>query len=166
MRTGYVLLLILSVVLAVSCSVPETQPPGTLESDTQDVEQVIKEWINAANANDPDKLLMLVCDDLEAIPPGQEPVTGAEAHQLYRGFFEPYNFAFDSVTKNIVVAGDWAFRRYSYDITLTPKAGGDVIKMQGHGIHMFRLQDDGSWCVVKDIWNSVPPSTDETKVEL
>jgi uncharacterized protein (TIGR02246 family) len=133
-----------------------------LESHTQAVEQVIKEWINASNASDPDRLLTLVCDDLELIPPGQEPVTGAEAHQLYRGFHEPYDFAFDSITKNIVVAGDWAFRRYSYDITLTPKAGGDAIKMQGHGIHMFRLQDDGSWCVAKDFWNSVPPSTDKT----
>ena len=143
-----------------SCAPPESQQSGAQTNDpaveVTAVERVIDNWINAANANDPDKVLSLVCDNVEAIPPDHAPVTGADAHQLYRGFFEPYNFAFNSNTTELVVSGDWALRRYSYNITLTPKAGGDPISMQGHGIHIFHREADGSWCVAKDMWNSVP----------
>ena len=125
-------------------------------ADRAAVEGVIEQYINAANANDPDLLLSFVCDDVEAIAPGQAPVTGADAHQLYRSFFEPFNFAFESNTTELVVCGDWAFRRYAYDITLTPKDGSDVINMQGYGIHLFRRVGDGGWCVAKDMWNTVP----------
>ncbi len=129
-------------------------------ADKAAVESVIEQFINAANANDPDLLLSFVCDDVEAIAPGEAPVTGADAHQLYRSFFEPFHFAFESNTTELVVSGDWAFRRYAYDITLTPKDGSDVINMQGYGIHMFRRKGDGSWCVAKDMWNSVPTQSE------
>ncbi len=129
-------------------------------ADKAAVESVIEQFINAANANDPDLLLSFVCDDVEAIAPGEAPVTGADAHQLYRSFFEPFHFAFESNTTELVVSGDWAFRRYAYDITLTPKDGSDVVNMQGYGIHLFRRKGDGSWCLAKDMWNSVPAQSE------
>ncbi len=160
MESWRVVLALLTAASLNSCAPPESQPSGAQTNDpaveVTAVKGVIDNWINAANANDPDKLLSLVCDKVEAIPPDQAPVSGADAHQLYRGFFEPFNFAFDSNTTELVVSGDWAFRRYSYNITLTPKAGGDAINMQGHGIHILHLETDGSWCVAKDMWNSVP----------
>ena len=124
-------------------------------ADRAAVESVIEQYIDAANANAPDLMLSFVCDDVEAIAPGQAPVTGADAHQLYRSFFEPFHFAFESSTTELGVSGDWAFRRYAYDITLTPKDGSDVVNMKGHGIHIFRRDGDGGWCVAKDMWNTV-----------
>lgn len=151
--------LVFFVVGLVSCAGPEPAVEETPEADPAAaraaVETLINRYIVAANANDPDTLLSFTCDDLEAIAPGQAPMTGADAHQLYRSFFEPFNFAFESATTELVVSEPWAFRRYAYDITLTPKAGGDVIRERGYGMHVFRQQSDGTWCVAKDIWNSV-----------
>ena len=160
MTTCRVLLALFAATILWSCAQPGPQPSSAPENDpaadTAAVKSVIEQYIGAANANNPDGLLSFVCDDVEAIPPEQAPVSGADAHQLYRSFFEPYHFAFDSKTTELIVSGDWALRRYSYDITLTPKAGGDPIKMLGYGLHVFRRVQDGTWCVAKDFWNSVP----------
>ena len=142
-----------------SCTNPETQssngPENDPVADKAAVESVIEQYINAANANDPDVLLSFVCHDAEVIPPGQAPVNGAGVHQFYRSFFESSHFAFESNTTELVVSGDWAFRRYAYDLTLTPKDGSDVVSMKGYGIHMFRQGGDGDWCVVKDMYNTI-----------
>jgi ketosteroid isomerase-like protein len=57
----------------------------------------------------------------------------------------------------VTVAGDWAIQRYAYQLTLTPKAGGQSMEERGKGIHIFRRQPDGSWLIVQDIWNSDAP---------
>lgn len=154
--------ILLAVALAASCAGPATQQAETTEADVDAVRNVVDDLIAAANTNDAEGVLELLCDDLEAIPPGEQPVTGARAHQLFRGFFEEFIVRLEPSTIEIVVSGDWAFRRYAYELTLTPKAGGDAIIERGHGIHMFRRQDDGSWCLAKDIWTRLPPAPDET----
>jgi ketosteroid isomerase-like protein len=103
--------------------------------------------------NEPERMLSLASEDLEMVSPGQDPVTGPQARHLLRGFFDQFTVAVHSSTGEVVVSGDWAFRRYSYELTLTPRAGGASSSNTGHGIHILRRQDDGSWKVAKDIWN-------------
>lgn len=123
------------------------------QSDAEVVKGLIGDWIEAVNQNDPDRIFGLVSDDLEMIPPGEQPVTGPQAHRLLRGFFEQFTLGLIGTTLELVVSGDWAFRRYVYQLTLTPKAGGDANTLKGQGVHMFRRQHDGSWKFAKDIWN-------------
>jgi ketosteroid isomerase-like protein len=103
------------------------------------------------NANDADGLIGLTCSDLELIPPQEHPVSGTDAQQMIRGFFEHGTVALKPTTTELIACGDWAFRRYAYELTLTPKDEGDPIIVRGHGIHMFKRTEDGSWCVAKDI---------------
>lgn len=134
-----------------------TQPSLKSESDVQSVKNAINEWRNAVNTGDIERLLKVASDDLEMIPPGEQPLTGSDAHQFLRGFVEQFNAQLKPfANEEIVVSGDWAFQRYTYELTLTPKAGGDSVVEAGHGIHMFRRHGDGSWRLVKDIFNSVP----------
>ena len=58
--------------------------------------------------------------------------------------------------EEIVVSGDWAFQRYSYELTMTPKGDSDPMRIRGHGIHILRRQDGGSWKITKDVWTVVP----------
>ena len=124
-----------------------------MDSDVEAVKGLISAWTQAVNTNDAERILDLVAADLEMIPPGEPPVTGPQAHQLLRSFFEQHTLGLSSSTLELVVTGDWAFRRYAYELTLNPKAGGDPITLKGQGIHMFRRQNDGSWKFAKDIWN-------------
>ena len=139
---------------------PVAEETMSTESDIEAVNNVIEAWIDNVNANDPDGLIGLTCSDLEVIPPGEHPVSDVEAQNLYRSFMEHSTVALKPTTTEVVVSGDWAFRRYGYELTLTPKTGGDPLIVSGHGIHMFKRLEDGSWCLAKDLWNSVPPPSD------
>ncbi|KPK62596.1 MAG: hypothetical protein AMS21_07390 [Gemmatimonas sp. SG8_38_2] len=145
-----------------ACASSESRRAATMEADLQAVTKVIDNWLEAANANDEETMMGLVADDLEMIPPGAQPVAGPDAHRALRGYFEQFTVAVESSTIELAVGGDWALRRYSYEITLTPKTGGETIVDTGHGIHVFKRQTDGSWKLAKDIWTTVPKPTEAT----
>ena len=128
----------------------------TTNDDVTALRSVINEWVDAGNANDPNRTCRLVTDQFEMIPPGEPPAAGSQGHVFLRGFFERFIPRLNSTTIELVVSGDWAFRRYAYELTLTPEAGGEAVAEKGHGIHLLQRQGDGSWKFAKDIWTSVP----------
>lgn len=125
----------------------------------QEVKDVIRDWRNAVNAGDIDRILQIADQDLEMMPPGQSALVGSEAHEFLRGFVGQFKADLKPFTKEeVIVCGDWAFQRYSYDLILTPKTGGDPITERGDGIHMFRRDAAGSWRLAKDIFTSLSPA--------
>jgi len=60
--------------------------------------------------------------------------------------------------EEILVSGDLALQRYTYELTVTPKAGGDPVELSGYGFHVFERQRDGSWKLSKDMWSVAPMS--------
>jgi ketosteroid isomerase-like protein len=149
---------IIAAICLLSCGTPgppATEEPAASPPGLAAVHQLIDEWIRMVNANDPEGLVALTCDNLEVIPPGMHPVSGADARDLFRGFFDGFSVVLEPTTSEVFGGGDWAIRRYGYTLTLTPQAGGEAIIETGHGIHIFHRRSDGSWCLAKDIWNSV-----------
>jgi len=130
---------------------------------TQLVRAVISDWRNAVNAGDIDRILRIAADDLEMMPPGQSALVGAEAHDFLRGFVSQFTADLKPFTnEEVIVCGAWAFQRYSYELTLTPKMGGEPITERGDGIHMFRRDESGSWRLSKDIFTSLASAPAET----
>jgi uncharacterized protein (TIGR02246 family) len=127
-----------------------------MSDEVKVIQNAIDEWVDAANANDPDRICRLVTDRFEMIPPGEPPAAGSQGQEFLRGFFQRFILRVKSTTIELVVSGDWAFRRYTYELTLTPKAGGEAAREEGHGMHLLQRQGDGSWKFAKDIWTSVP----------
>jgi uncharacterized protein (TIGR02246 family) len=121
--------------------------------DRAAVEAAISEWNEAANANDPARFFAVVSGDMEMIPPGESPVRGKDAHEMLNGFFEGFDLGLDGKTLELTIADDLAVRRYQYQLTLTPKGGGDPEVMKGQGIHILKRESDGKWRFVKDMWS-------------
>ena len=141
------------------CQSASASPPMPAPSDLQAVSEVIAAYRISVNAGDIERLLAIASDDLEVIPPGEQALKGAAAHQLLRGLLNQFTIQLQPFTdEEIVVSGDWAFQRYTYELSLKPKAGGDSVVERGHGIHIFRREADGSWRLVKDFFSSVPKS--------
>ena len=64
----------------------------------------------------------------------------------------------DITNEEVTVSGDMAVARGVYQATLTPKAGGDNILVDGKYMTLLQRQPDGSWKIHRDIFNSnVPP---------
>ncbi len=106
--------------------------------DRAAVEAAISEWNEAVNANDPVRFFAVVSGDMEMIPPGESPVRGKDAHEMLNGFFEGFDLGLDGKTPELTIADDLAVRRYQYELTLTPKSGGDPEVMKGQGIHILK----------------------------
>lgn len=56
------------------------------------------------------------------------------------------------------MAGDWAFRRGTFDWTLKARDTGRRIEPRSKFIQIWHRQGDGSWRVARGIWNSSDPA--------
>jgi ketosteroid isomerase-like protein len=57
----------------------------------------------------------------------------------------------------VQAAGNWAFERGTYTITLTPKASGEPLQDIGKYLTIYQRQPGGAWGMARDIWNSNNP---------
>ena len=71
-----------------------------------------------------------------------------------RDFFARYTFKFsDWNSKEVVVAGDVAFHRYTGVATLTPRAGGASLRQDRKYLDVFRRGADGRWRASHHVFN-------------
>lgn len=66
--------------------------------------------------------------------------------------------------KEARIAGDLAFSRGIFTLSMTPKAGGETIKLSGKYLTILEKQADGSWKIARDCFNyNEPPTSTENK---
>ena len=53
--------------------------------------------------------------------------------------------------------GDWAFERYNYKSTDTPRDGGAAMEDTGWGLVIYHRDADGKWRVARDAFGSDQP---------
>lgn len=130
--------------------------PHLRESDSQAINRLQVRVDSAIIAGDIERYLALLTSDAVLMPPNEPPVTGRNAIRSWseamsrRARIQEYR----PTDEEVVVAGDWAFRRGSFHWTVVPT--GSVAPLRDHGkfIIIYRRGDDGAWRVAWDIWNS------------
>jgi uncharacterized protein (TIGR02246 family) len=118
-----------------------------------------KQVDSAIIAGDTERYLTFLTDDAVLMPPNGSVVTGKDAIRSWnQAMSERIRIqAYAPVDDEVIVAGEWAFRRATADWTLAPTAGGEPIRDSAKFIIIYRRQGDGSWKVARDIWNSNTP---------
>jgi len=144
---------------------PQTQPvveeAASTEADVAAIRAMAERWIAAVEAGNVEGVLELYTDDAMRLPPDGPAYSGKEAFgEFFSGAFE--QFSFDVVwpiegTEEIVVADGWAYHLSEYDMTLTPKDGGEAMEQKGKVLEIIQQQPDGSWKFAREIWNLTPP---------
>ena len=56
-----------------------------------------------------------------------------------------------------MVTGEWAFERYDYRSTDTPRAGGKPVTDTGWGLVLYHHDADGKWRVARDAFATDRP---------
>jgi uncharacterized protein (TIGR02246 family) len=132
------------------------------DDEAESIRELTARWIAAVRAQDIDRLLSLVTDDVVFLPSSGPPIRGKEAvGDLYRSLFGQFDVEQSASTEEIEVAGDWAFSWGAETMTLSPRGGGQPIRLRGKGLTILRRQPDGSWRFARAINNPSPEGADQ-----
>ena len=116
---------------------------------------------HAAALNDGDADAWVACFTADAVqmPPNHPANVGTEEIRGWSGgMLAAFRAEFLLAPEEVQPAGaDWAFESGTYTITLTPRAGGDAMRDAGKYITVYQRQDDDTWLMARDIWNSNNP---------
>jgi uncharacterized protein (TIGR02246 family) len=132
-----------------SSPAPDPSPP---------VDAIFAKYAASLGASDADAWSTLWTEDGIQLAPDAPPVVGKAAiREKLRDLLAHFRFDMHIRTEELRTAGDWAFARGMYTATLTPKAGGAAIPIDGKFLTIFLRQADGSWRIYRDIFNSNTP---------
>ncbi len=137
-----------------------TEEKVDVEGDIAAIEDVMNQFAVACNTGDLELYMSLCADDIVKMGPDAPATFGKEE---LRANEEPL---FDNFTLEMVlypeetqVDGDMGFTRGTFTLSITPKAGGEPIYMDGKALTICKRQGDGSWKISRDCYNSnVPPA--------
>lgn len=140
-------------------STPEDTPEDTSAADLEAIRQLHDRELEAFASGDRAAIDEVFTDDAVLMPPGEPTVEGKEErHAWLDGFYEHWSVEVSYTSAGITLAGDWAFERLDYTMSLTPAAGGETVAHDGTGVHIYERQPDGSWKIAWDIWNMNQPA--------
>jgi uncharacterized protein (TIGR02246 family) len=122
--------------------------------------QIPHEQVQKASlSGDLNSIVSLFSDDAVLMPPNDTTVYGKDE---IRSWWEEY-FSFFRITssteteREITVAGDKAFDRAAFSVTIVPKEHGARILDDIRSLTVWRRQADGAWKISHQIWNSTKP---------
>jgi uncharacterized protein (TIGR02246 family) len=124
------------------------------------MDTVWTEYSDSIGAGDIERWVEAWVDDGIQMPPGEPAVVG-KPNILARNSaaFAPFDVSMSITNQEVVAAGEWAYARGVYEATLTPKAGGEDIPVDGKYMTILQKQPDGTWKIYRDIFNSNVPSS-------
>ena len=159
MRIKSFFTIILSLTAAASCDRAPGDRAASLEADVAAIRTLHAEWTAAYTSGDLERFLALWSDDGVKMPPNAPTLIGKNAMREWdRDFFNRFTVTLEPVINDIVVAGDWAFVRWTtIAYTNTPKDGGMPITGSDKTLWILKRQADGNWKLVYDIWNDDKP---------
>lgn len=143
------------VVIAVSCS---PRPFDAAGEETKLLKRDA-EWADAASAGkDLDKIVSYWSDDAVVIPEGQPTVEGKAAIRAFVASslqIPGFKIHWTSEKVRFSPDGKLAYMRGMNEIAV-PGPQGTPTTLQGRGTTIWRLDSDGQWRCVLDIWNGSP----------
>ena len=115
-------------------------------------------YTTAINSNNLDSLMAMMTEDVVFLAAHSPPIVGKAAVRAWaEAYLQAYTTQWDKPTQEFVMAGEWAFERYSYTSTDTPKAGGAPVIDTGWGLVIYHRDADGKWRVARDAFGSDQP---------
>jgi len=92
----------------------------------EEITRAIEEFIDAYNRGDINAMLACYGDDLVKLRQGAPPETKPELARRVAEVFKKFDSRVDVSNEEILLAGELAFTRGHFRVTLTPKAGGEA----------------------------------------
>ncbi len=127
-----------------------------VREEDEGVSSLIVEALNVIRSDDFERYFDLFTDDaVWMMPSSFKDVHQDEARSFYR-FTRKFKFDQETAVDEVIVSGDWAYVRVSFDGYLRPKVddGSPPLRSVSRHIWILQRQDDGTWKIARDIWNT------------
>jgi ketosteroid isomerase-like protein len=129
----------------------------TLELDS--VLNIVKREPAFMSSGDFDGWLSILAESAVYMPPNTPSKEGKVLRDWLKEFILSARVEWlDYVDGYTEISGNLAFHDYSYKWRVSPKNGSTPIIGRGKGIQILSRFPDGSWKIVRNIWNSNPDS--------
>jgi ketosteroid isomerase-like protein len=149
-----------AVVIAVSLAACATQPKKpSAAQDEAAIMEFNQRYLKAINEGDSATLASLTTPEHIMIMPGRPPLVGKEANDAANArAAQMFRFHETWAPEETFVSGDLAYQRGTFTVAATPKAGGTTRNTSGTFLRIYKRQTDGSWRMVRDMFNSDAPT--------
>ncbi len=139
---------------------PAAEEATTTEADVEAIRALLDDFVAAENAGDVERILALTTDDGWASPPGEPPIVGNEAwRSWWESTFGQVDIQGAVSDVEIQAFGDWGFIRGIWNVTTTPKSGGEPQQNDYSFIGVVR-RENGALKEARVVWNTnAPPPT-------
>ncbi|MFB3779590.1 MAG: SgcJ/EcaC family oxidoreductase [Bryobacteraceae bacterium] len=136
---------------------PQPEPKSDTAADIRAI-GALRDKVSAAyNSGDANALAAAYTDDVIVMNANQPAVEGKQAvRAMFETLFKENAVKLVITPLETQVAGDWAYDRGNYALTITPKSG-KRIEESGKYLVICKRQPDGSWKLSRDIGNSSEP---------
>jgi uncharacterized protein (TIGR02246 family) len=126
---------------------------------SQPAEATHKRILEASLSGDLTVFLSLFADDAVVMPNNDTTIFGKEELKAWwEEYFHSFRITSSVETERAVtVAGDLAFERHGFSVTIVPKQSGAKIKDDIRSLIVWKRDADGNWKISQHIWNSTKP---------
>lgn len=140
----------------------EVEPAVDVEADITAINELWNQYASAVTTGDLDLWISLWADNGIQMAPEAPAVIGKEQIRAkYESIFPQFSFKMAIKNQETSVAGDWAYARGTYTLSMTPKAGGETVYIDGKFLTILKRQVDGFWKIFRDCFNSNVPASEK-----
>ncbi len=149
--------------MVVGCAAPtaedEAAAQAVAEQEKLDsINALVGDWVEAYNAGDSKALTALFAEDAMRLPPEDKAFSGhTRIESEFDAEFEGGAGETTIRLEETVIADKLAFTRGTWAVTTTSEDGESETEV-GKWLNLIALQDDGSWRILRNMWNLDEPN--------
>ena len=152
---------ILLALTSTACQPPAQEADPLSEDDVRAIEGIIHQYVQAMLEKDLSAWMGLWTENAVMLPPNSPALEGRDAiiQDLMVG---PATTEFVLDVLDIDGAGDIAYVRGTYSVTMTVAGVPELVRDEGKYLSIFKKQPDATWLFSVDTWNSDLPLSQES----
>ena len=152
------LVIAVAVLVLAACGPSGPEPAAVADAGDSTAHLAHEAYTTAINSNNLDSLVAMFTEDVVFLAAHAPPIVGKPAVRKWaEDYLQAFTTHWNKTAQEFVIAGDWAFERYSYKSTDTPKAGGAAVEDTGWGLVIYHHDSDGKWRVARDAFSTDTP---------